>query len=459
MSDKRDMAAAVGTLSGTFAGRLLLPSSPGYDEARRVHNGLIDKRPGAIAQCLGSADVSDALELARLQGLEVAIRGGGHNVSGRATLDHGLLIDLSLMKGLHVDPRRRIARAEGGTTWKEFNRATLHHGLAGTGGIVSSTGVAGLTLGGGFGWLMPKHGMALDNLRSVDLVLAEGQPTRAAADENPDLFWAVRGGGGNFGVATSFEFNLHPIGATITGGLVAHPISRARDVIRLYRDVAATAPDDLMLVAALLTGPDGATKLAAIAAGYMGSLEAGARAVAPLKAFGPPVMDALGPTPYGALNTMLDAAFPKGARNYWKSHFLTSLTDDAIDTFIDAFMSTSSPASQMLLEHFHGAATRVPVDDTAYAMRSPGFNMLILSQWMDPSGDRAGISWARQAYDRMRPFVGTNRYVNYLNADDVGDDALRAAYGANLPRLRQLKAKYDPANVFRHNLNITATRN
>jgi FAD/FMN-containing dehydrogenase len=453
MSDT-DLSTAIGALSASFSGRLLLPASPGYDDARRVHNGLIDKRPAAIAQCLGSADVSDALALARAHGLEVAVRGGGHNVGGRATIDAGLMIDLSMMKGLHVDARARTARAEGGTTWKEFNRATLHHGLAGTGGVVSSTGVAGLTLGGGFGWLMPKHGMAMDNLRSVDLVLADGRPVRAAGDENPDLFWAVRGGGGNFGVATSFEFNVHPLGELVTGGLVAHPIARARDVLRLFRDLAGKAPDDMMLVAALLTGPDGSTKLVGVAAGHMGPLEAGAAAVAPLKAYGPPIMDVLGPIPYGALNAMLDGSFPKGARNYWKSHFMTTLTDEAIDALIDAFMSAPSPMCQILLEHFHGAATRVAPTATAYAMRSPGFNMLVLSQWMNPADDAAGIGWARRAYDRMRPFVGANRYLNYLNPDDAGDEALVAAYGPNVERLRQLKAKYDPENVFRHNVNI-----
>ena len=258
-----------------------------FDEARRVHNGLVDKRPGVIARCLGAADVADALGLAKKLGLEIAVRGGGHNVGGRGTIDGGLLIDLSLMKGLHVDPKARTARAEGGTLWKEFNRETQLHGLATTGGVISSTGVAGLTLGGGLGWLMAKYGMALDNLLSVDLVLADGRVVRAAADEHPDLFWAVRGGGGNFGVATSFEFRLHPVGPMVTGGLVAHPVSAARDVLRLFRDADRDGLGRLdARCGALLTGPDGVTKLVAIVAGHFGPPDEAEPRSGPIKQFG-----------------------------------------------------------------------------------------------------------------------------------------------------------------------------
>ena len=445
---------AVTELIPSFSGRLLQPDDALFDEARRVHNGLVDKRPGVIARCLGAADVADALGLAKKLGLDVAVRGGGHNVGGRGTIDGGLLVDLSLMKGLHVDPKARTARAEGGTLWKEFNRATQLHGLATTGGVISSTGVAGLTLGGGLGWLMAKYGMALDNLLSVDLVLAGGQVVRAASDENPDLFWAVRGGGGNFGVVTSFEFRLHQVGPMIMGGLVAHPVSQAKDVLRLYRDLTANATDDLMLFFGLLTGPDGATKLAAIVAAHTGSHSQAEADLRPLKQFGKPLMDVIGPMPYSVLNSMLDASFPRGARNYWKSQFMDQLSDEAIDAMIERFASCPSPMSAVMLEHFHGAAARVPVTDTAYALRKTGYNLVILSQWMDGADDGRGVTWARESYDALQLFTGPSRYLNYLDHDETADAALVAAYGPNLERLRQIKGKYDPDNVFHHNVNI-----
>jgi FAD/FMN-containing dehydrogenase len=445
---------AVTELIPSFSGQLLQPDDALFDEARRVHNGLVDKRPGIIARCLGAADVVDALGLARKLGLEVAVRGGGHNVGGRGTIDNGLLIDLSLMKGLHVDPKTRTARAEGGTLWKEFNRATQLHGLATTGGVISTTGVAGLTLGGGLGWLMSRHGMALDNLLSVDLVTADGKVVRASSEEHPDLFWAVRGGGGNFGVATSLEFRVHPVGPMVMGGIVAHPVSQAKDLLRLYRDLTAAAPEDLMLFFGLLTGPDGTTKLAAIVAGHMGPQAQAEAELRPLHQFGQPLMDVIGPMPYSVLNSMLDASFPRGARNYWKSHFMDQLADEAIDTLIDRFASCPSPMAALMLEHFHGAAARVPVTHTAYALRKTGYNLVILSQWKDGADDSRCVSWARESYAALQPFTGTNRYVNYLGDDETADAALAAAYGPNLDRLRKVKAKYDPDNVFHHNVNI-----
>jgi hypothetical protein len=445
---------AVTELIPSFSGTLLQPADALFDEARRVHNGLVDKRPGIIARCLGAADVVDALGLARKLGLEVAVRGGGHNVGGRGTIDNGLLIDLSLMKGLHVDPKTRTARAEGGTLWKEFNRATQLHGLATTGGVISTTGVAGLTLGGGLGWLMSRHGMALDNLLSVDLVTADGKVVRASSEEHPDLFWAVRGGGGNFGVATSLEFRVHPVGPMVMGGIIAHPVSQAKDLLRLYRDLTAAAPEDLMLFFGLLTGPDGTTKLAAIVAGHMGPQAQAEAELRPLHQFGQPLMDVIGPMPYSVLNSMLDASFPRGARNYWKSHFMDQLADEAIDTLIDRFASCPSPMAALMLEHFHGAAARVPVTHTAYALRKTGYNLVILSQWKDGADDSRCVSWARESYAALQPFTGTNRYVNYLGDDETADAALAAAYGPNLDRLRKVKAKYDPDNVFHHNVNI-----
>src|SRR6266581_2979986 len=288
---------AVSELAGRFSGQLLRSSDAGYEEARKVHNGLIDKRPLLIARCHGVADVVDAVKLARTLNLEVAVRGGGHNVAGRATIEGGLMIDLASMKGIHVDPQARTARAQGGVTWAEFNRETQLHGLAVTGGVVSSTGIAGLTLGGGLGWLMGKYGLALDNLRSVELVTAEGKVVRTSKHEEPDLFWAVRGGGGNFGVATSFEYQLQPVGPIITGGLVAYPFDRARDVLKFFRDSTASLPDELTVVSGLLYSPDG-TKLSAMAVCHCGSLEAGEKVVRPFREFGSPLMDTIGPMPY-----------------------------------------------------------------------------------------------------------------------------------------------------------------
>src|SRR5215213_7205757 len=294
---------AIAVSSGSFTGQLLQPGDPGYDERRHVHNGLIDKHPAAIACCHGVADIVEAVQLARTLGLEVSVRGGGHNVAGRATIDQGLMIDLSPMKGIHVDPHASTARAEGGVLWKELNRETQLHGLATTGGVVGSTGIAGLTLGGGLGWLMPKYGLALDNLRAAEIVLADGRVVRASAEENQDLFWGIRGGGGNFGIAASLEYELQQVGPMITGGAVVHPLVRAFDVLRFFRDVCATLPDEAMLMAAFQTAPDDSTaKLVAIAGGHCGSLAEGAAAFKSIKAFGPPVLDMIGPIPYGTLN-------------------------------------------------------------------------------------------------------------------------------------------------------------
>jgi FAD/FMN-containing dehydrogenase len=370
-----------------------------------------------------------------------------------ATLDDGLMIDLSPMKGINVDPNARKARAQGGVLWGEFNRETQVHGLATTGGVVATTGIAGLTLGGGLGWLMPKYGLALDNLRSADLVMADGSLRRASADENPDLFWAIRGGGGNFGIATSFEYDLHPVGPMITGGLVAYPLQKARDVLKFFRDTCATLPDDMMLVAGMLTAPDGSGRLVAMVAAHCGSLKDGEAAVAPIKAFGSPVMDAMGPIPYCVQNTLFDASLPSGALNYWKAHFLSELSDDAINTLVEAFEASSSPMTQVILEHFHGAASRVPVQDTACAMRIDGFNAVLISQWSDPAYTDTGIAWCRSAYEGLQPYLGSMRYINYLDHDEAGDPAA-VVYGPNYDRLRRIKSKYDPENFFHTNVNI-----
>jgi FAD/FMN-containing dehydrogenase len=435
---------------------LLQSGDPDYEQARKVHNGLVDKRPALIAQCHGVADIIDAVTFARTEALEVAVRGAGHNVAGRATIDDGLMIDLSAMKGIHVDPKKCTARAQGGVTWAEFNRETQLHGLATTGGVVSSTGIAGLTLGGGLGWLMGKFGLALDNLLSAEIVAADGRVLQASADENSDLFWAVRGGGGNFGVAASFEYRLHPVGPTVTGGLVAHPLAAARDALRFFRDVTTSLPDELVFQAALLHAPDGSgAKIAAIALCHCGSLSEGEAASRPIKNFGSPAMDVIGPMPYSQLNSALDALVPKGALNYWKSSFLAQLSDEAIDTMVECYANCPSLMGMMLLERIHGAATRVAVSDTAFPHRAPGYDFLLLHQWRDPAENDRQIAWARNTYAAMQPFMSSARYVNYLDHDETGDP-VAAAYGPNYRRLRELKTKYDPTNFFHMNQNIKA---
>ena len=454
MSDGVSVSAAVKELNTTFGGRLLKSGDPGYDEARRLHNGLIDKRPALIAQCRGTADIVDAVRLAGTLSLEVAVRGGGHSVAGRATIDDGLMIDLSLMKGIHVDVKMRTARAQGGVIWNELNRETQLHGLATTGGVVSTTGIGGLTLGGGIGWLMGKYGLALDNLNSVELVTAGGQVLHVSEKEHPDLFWALRGGGGNFGIAASLEYRLHAVGPALTGGFVYYPLAAAHDVLRLFRDLSTSAPDELMLVAGLFGAPDGSgAKAVAIGAAYCGPVPDGEAAVRPIKAFGDPMLDALGPTTYCELNATLDAGYPRGARNYWKSHFLPELSDAAIHAMVDCYDRCTSPLSEIYLEHMHGAATRIGVSDTAFPFRSRSFNFVIASQWMNPTEDERCIRWTRETYAALQPFVGHGRYVNYLDDDEPGDPAA-AAYGDNYRRLRELKAKYDPQNFFHMNQNI-----
>lgn len=447
-----DRAAA--GLATTFAGQLLRPGDTGYEEARKVHNGLVDKRPALIARCQGVADVVDAVGLARGMGLEVAVRGGGHNVAGRATTDGGVMIDLSPMKGVHVDARKRRVRAQRGTTWAELNRETQQHGLAVTGGVVSTTGIAGLTLGGGFGWLMGRHGLALDNLTAVEVVTADGRILQASREEEPDLFWAVRGGGGNFGVVTSFEYQLHPVGPTVTAGIIVHGMDRARDLLAFYRERTRSLPDEHTLFTTLAHAPDGSgKKVAALVTCHCGSLDEGERAMQPLKQFGSPMLDAVGPMRYCQLNGMLDTKYPKGALNYWKSNFLTELSDAAIDTMIDCFAQCPTPMGHLLLEHIHGAAVRVGSGETAFPHRREGYNFLVLSQWVQRADTERCIAWARTTYQRMQPFFAPGRYVNYLG-DDETENAVAAAYGTNYRRLQRIKAMYDPKNVFRMNQNI-----
>jgi FAD/FMN-containing dehydrogenase len=438
-----------------FSGAILRPGENGYEEARHGFNGLIDKHPALIARCLGEADIADAIAFAREAGLEIAVRGGGHSVAGRGVTEGGVMIDLSQMKGVYVDPSNRTARVQPGVSWGELNRETQLHGLAVTGGLISTTGIAGLTLGGGLGWLMSKLGLATDNLLSAQVVTADGRMVTASEQENADLFWGLRGAGGNFGVVSSFEYRLHPVGPTVAGGLVAHPFDAAGDVLRFYRDFTADAPDELMTFGGVGHAPDGSgAKIALVVACHVGAPEQAEEDLRPLREFGSPIMVELGPLPYTVMNSLLDAAYPTGSLNYWKSAFLSELSDEAIDELLARFAACPSPMTAALFEHFHGEVTRVPVDATAVPHREPGYNLVITSVWTDPATTEENVAWTKDIFGAMEPFLVPRRYLNYFSEDDVGDDPVRAAYGPNYERLVELKHEYDPTNLFRLNTNV-----
>jgi FAD/FMN-containing dehydrogenase len=446
------VAAAALTELRTQVRGVLAPGDDGYEAARRIWNGMIDRRPAVIARCAGVADVMAAVRFAREEGLPIAVRGGGHGVAGRAVCDDGIVIDLSPMKGIWVDPAARTARAQAGVLWGEFDRETQAFGLATTGGVVSTTGVAGLTLAGGFGWLMRKHGLTIDNLRSVDLITADGELLRASEREHPDLFWGVRGAGANFGIVTSFEYQLHPLGPTVIGGMVLHPFEQAGAVLRFFREFTAGAPDELTTYAGLLTSPEGA-KLAAVVVCYAGPLAAGEAAVRPIRSFGTPVADLIGPIPYVAQQMLFNDAFPTGRHYYEKSSFLRELSDAAIEALMDGFARVPSPHSQVVIEQHGGAIRRVPEDGTAFPHRAPEYNLILPASWTDPADTAVNVQWARELYTGMQPFATDGYYINYM-ADVESEERARAAYGDNYARLAALKARYDPANLFRLNHNI-----
>jgi FAD/FMN-containing dehydrogenase len=447
----------------SLAHKTIWPNSEGYDEARKVWNGMIDRRPAMIVRCQTPGDVVASVNYARENNLLVAVRGGAHNVAGNATCDNGMVIDLSTMKGVTVDPVARTARAEAGCTWADVDKATHPFGLATTGGLVSTTGIAGFTLGGGIGWLMRKYGLTCDNLRSAEVVTAEGRQVTASTTENPELLWGLQGGGGNFGVVTAFEYNLHPVG-TVLGGLVLHPASRAAEVLRFFREFVASAPDELTCLAVFMTAPPAPfvpvdlhfKPAIAIAVCYAGNPEEGERFVQPLRTFGPPAADVIGPIPYPALQSLLDESAPKGLQNYWKSAFVNDLSDGAIDVLVGRAAAMRSPLSAIHIHHLEGAVNRVDASATAFGHRSARFVLNLVGTWADPSESDLHIQWVRDTHAALIPHATGGVYVNFMG--DEGNDRVRAAYGpAIYERLVALKRAYDPGNLFRLNQNINAS--
>lgn len=458
-SGKSSVAITLGkqtieTWKARLRGDLVQPDDQEYDAARAVYNAMINRHPALILRCAGVSDVISALDFARTNNLLVSIRSGGHNVAGRALCDGGLVVDLSRMKGCRIDPIKHAARAEAGLTWREFDHETQAFGLATTGGVISSTGIAGLTLGGGVGWLMRKYGLSCDNLISVDLVTADSQFLTASATESPDLFWGICGAGTNFGIVTSFEYRLHPI-VSVLGGMLIHPYAKAKDFFRFYRDFTATAPDELTAHAALLTTPEGEAVCATILC-YNRPIEVGEKVLRPLRAFGSPLADQIAPLAYQEMQTILDASFPPGLQNYWKSSFLKDLSDEAIDTLVAHFATVPSPLTSLLVEPFGGAVKRMGQDATVFSPRDLPYDFLIVSRWVDPAESEKHIQWTRELWNMMQPFATKATYVNYLAEED--NERVKGIYGATkYERLVALKNKYDPTNFFQLNPNIKPT--
>ena len=451
--------AAIEELAAGFRGELLRPGDEGYDAARRVWNGMIDRRPAAIARCTGVADVVSAVTFARTNDLLIAVRGGGHSVAGNGVCDNGVVIDLSPMRGIRVDASACTARTQPGVTWALFDRETNVFGLATTGGLVSTTGIAGLTLGGGLGWLARKHGITADNLLSADVVTASGDVLSASERENEELFWGLRGGGGNFGVVTSFEYRLHEINQVLAGA-VFHPGDDLESVLRFFRDFVTDAPDELTVIAVVMTAPPfpflpehAHGKLAvALAVCYACNLQKGESVLRPLREFGQPLADVVGPMPYPALQSMFDGAYPSGLHNYWRSNYLNELSDDAITVIAEQARHMPPPTANFYFEHLGGAIARGGTA-SAFGHRDARFDFSILTSWADPKQTDEHIAWTRGFWEAMQPHAAHSVYVNNLGAE--GEDRVRAAYAPPIyARLVQLKDEYDPDNLFRLNQNV-----
>jgi FAD/FMN-containing dehydrogenase len=455
--------AAVQAFAESVRGPVLPPGDDGYDDARAIWNGLIDRRPALIVQPTGAADVVDAVNFAREQNLTLSIKGGGHNVAGNAVNDGGLVIDLSQMRGVHVDPSTQRVRVQGGATWGDTDRETQLFGLAVPGGVVSTTGIAGLTLHGGMGHLRRKHGLSIDSLLSVDIVTADGELRRASANENEDLFWAVRGAGSNFGVVTSFEFQAHPVGPMVMVGALFYPLEEVRSLLPAWRDYMVTAPDELSSVAICWSVPPHepfprklhGRPVFVVAGAYSGSVEDGEAVVQPLRELGEPLIDLSGPWPWLGLQSGFDALYPKGGFYYWKSRTAAELSEAAIEEIADFAARRPSPLTDVVIWHQGGAMSRVAEADTAYGGRDAAFLVTAEASWSDASLNDEAIAWARAFWDAMGKHSTGGLYLNFAGLGEEKEALVKAGYGANYERLAELKAKYDPANLFRMNLNIT----
>lgn len=454
-------AGELDRLDAALDGGVHLPGSAAYEDCRTIWNAMIDVAPAFTIRCEGSADVVDAVRFVRDAGVAFSVKGAGHNIAGRSLCEDGAVIDLSTMTGVHVDPEARTARAQPGVTWGRLDRACQLHGLATPGGIVSTTGTAGFTLGGGFGYLTRKHGYTCDNLLSAEVVTADGEVAVADEERDPDLLWALRGGGGNVGVVTSFEYGLHPLPGPVLAGMVVYEMDRAEQVLAGYRDAVADAPEELGSLAMLRLAPAApfldpsvhGAPIVAIVVCWTGSLEEGERTVAPLRELAEPLADLIEPKPYVAHQAMLDGAQPPGRQQYWKSDYLAALSDDAIAEMARHARQVTSPHTGTLLMHLDGAGNRVAPDATAYPHRDTRFVLNIGSQWEEPDDGARHVAWTRRFWEAMRPFGTGGTYGNFLNRDD-GEARLQEAYGGNYDRLARLKSRYDPDNLFRANLNV-----
>lgn len=453
-------SAKLDELKGKVRGEVLLPGDAEYQSARQIWNAMISKRPAIIVRCTTTADVVAAVNFARENGLLLAVRGGGHNIAGNALCDNGIVIDLSRMRAASVDPAARLVTIEGGATLADLDAATQAYGLATPVGINSTTGLAGLTLGGGFGWLSRKYGMTIDNLVSAEIVTAAGEVLRVSSSEHSELFWALRGGGGNFGVVTRFQFRLHPVGPEVLSGLIVYPIAEAKSVLRQYREFTAKAPDELSVWIVLRNAPPlpflaediHGTAIVALALCYSGDPKLGEPLIAPLRNFGTPAGVHVGVQPYSAWQQAFDPLLAAGARNYWKSHNFRVLEDGLLDTVVEFIVKLPSPQCEIFFGNLGGATGRPAPDATAYAHRDAEYVMNVHGRWESPSDDAQCIAWARDLFKATAPFASGGVYVNFLTADE--GERVRTAYGANYDRLSQVKLLYDPGNLFRMNMNI-----
>jgi len=455
VSEEAIAAFASGLRGGVFS-----DGSPEYDEGRTLWNAMVDRKPGLVIRAKGASDVQKAVNFARENGLLIAIRSGGHQIAGHAVAEGALLLDLSHMNSVRVNKAEKTVRVEPGATLGDIDRETQVHNLALPVGINSTTGISGLTLGGGFGWLTRKYGMTIDNLISVDIVTADGKIRVASEDENADLFWAIRGGGGNFGVVTSFEFAVHDIGTEVLSGLIVHPIEAAPALLQEYRKIADTAPDEMTVWVVMRKAPPlpflpedwHGRPVLVFAACYTGDPAKGQEALAGLRALGEPIADVIGPTPYIGWQTAFDPLLTPGMRNYWKSHDFKGLPEEAVSTLLSAIETLPDPNCEVFIAHVGGAMARVPKEDTAYPERASHFIMNVHTRWQDPSGDTACIGWARELFDNMAPYSTGSAYINFMPADE--GDRVAGVYGGNMKKLGRIKAKYDPENLFRVNHNI-----